>query len=261
MNGAKAKEAKKEEKEGKGAREAGKPQGRPSVSTGLAGLDKILGGGFESGALIEVSGGPGAGKTTFGLQFARAAIQAGGKTLYIAFEETGRSLQNTARAFGWDFGPQAVFAEIKPYKFKEAVAEILGLIEKHRPACVVLDTVTALSLYAYSPEWKCAPAAGTVLRLFTPSLADVRRALADLASDLRGTGATTLLLSESAASFRPLREVLDFICDGVICIHVSDLGTGTARLLEVRKMRRIPHSLDKFPLAIGKAGLSLAPLV
>jgi KaiC/GvpD/RAD55 family RecA-like ATPase len=39
------------------------------VSTGIAGLDELVDGGYPKGRTILVSGDPGSGKTTFGLQF------------------------------------------------------------------------------------------------------------------------------------------------------------------------------------------------
>jgi circadian clock protein KaiC len=39
------------------------------VSTGIDGLDDVLGGGFPEGHLFLVEGVPGSGKTTLGLQF------------------------------------------------------------------------------------------------------------------------------------------------------------------------------------------------
>ena len=41
----------------------------PKATTGIQGLDGILGGGFPAGALTLLSGGPGTGKTIPGLEF------------------------------------------------------------------------------------------------------------------------------------------------------------------------------------------------
>ena len=45
-----------------------KRQDLPKVSTGIAGLDLILGGGVPAGRVTILSGGPGSGKSTIGLQ-------------------------------------------------------------------------------------------------------------------------------------------------------------------------------------------------
>src|SRR5260370_16055802 len=53
-------------------RDAGGPQKRrkelPKVSTGIAGLDLVLGGGLPAGRVTLLSGGPGSGKSMMGLQ-------------------------------------------------------------------------------------------------------------------------------------------------------------------------------------------------
>ena len=53
------------------------------VSTGIQGLDEILGGGLPQGQLYLVEGESGAGKTTLGLQFLLAGQRRGERTLWI----------------------------------------------------------------------------------------------------------------------------------------------------------------------------------
>ncbi len=53
------------------------------VTSGIPGLDTILGGGFLRGGLYIVQGPPGAGKTTFGNQVCFHHIARGGRALYI----------------------------------------------------------------------------------------------------------------------------------------------------------------------------------
>jgi len=39
------------------------------VKSGIKGLDKLVGGGFPEKSVVLISGGPGTGKTTLGLQY------------------------------------------------------------------------------------------------------------------------------------------------------------------------------------------------
>ncbi len=48
-----------------------------AASTGVAGLDDILGGGLTRGRLFLVEGVPGSGKTTLALQYLQAGAQNG----------------------------------------------------------------------------------------------------------------------------------------------------------------------------------------
>jgi replicative DNA helicase len=53
------------------------------ISTGMSGLDDILGGGFDPDRLYLVEGTPGAGKTTLALQFLLEDLKRGENALYI----------------------------------------------------------------------------------------------------------------------------------------------------------------------------------
>src|SRR5690606_39817111 len=77
------------------------PQAAPSVSTGIKGLDHILGGGFTPNRLYLLEGEPGSGKTTMGLQFLLAGVQAGETVLYVTLSETRDELLETAGSHGW----------------------------------------------------------------------------------------------------------------------------------------------------------------
>jgi circadian clock protein KaiC len=64
----------------------GAPSPLPSslrLSTGIAGLDDIMGGGLMPGRLYLVEGTPGAGKTTLGLQFLLDGRARGERGLFI----------------------------------------------------------------------------------------------------------------------------------------------------------------------------------
>src|ERR1700745_622220 len=56
---------------------------RGRVSTGIAGLDTILGGGVFEGGLCIIQGAPGAGKTILGNQICFHHVAEGGRALYV----------------------------------------------------------------------------------------------------------------------------------------------------------------------------------
>ena len=67
------------------------------VSTGNAGLDDILGGGFDPDRMYLYEGRPGAGKTTLALEFLLEGARRGERVLYITLSETERELRLVAR--------------------------------------------------------------------------------------------------------------------------------------------------------------------
>src|SRR5215471_18882073 len=72
------------------------------ISTGIAGLNDILGGGLDADRLYLVEGAPGTGKTTLALQFLLEGRRRGEKCLYITLSETKAEMLDVAKSHGWN---------------------------------------------------------------------------------------------------------------------------------------------------------------
>jgi len=72
------------------------------ISTGILGLDKILGG-YPFGKCILITGSAGSGKTIMALHLINKSCSEGKKCNYVAIEETRQDLFYQASRFGWDF--------------------------------------------------------------------------------------------------------------------------------------------------------------
>jgi len=66
------------------------------ASTGIPGLDDILGGGLTPDRFYLVEGTPGTGKTTLALQFLMEGVRLGVPALYITLSETADELRAVA---------------------------------------------------------------------------------------------------------------------------------------------------------------------
>src|SRR5690242_12280293 len=84
------------------------------ASTGVAGLDDILVGGWARDRVYLLEGSPGTGKTTAAMSFLRAGAAASEKTLYITLSETEMELRDTASSHGWDLQGIEVFELVPP---------------------------------------------------------------------------------------------------------------------------------------------------
>jgi len=84
------------------------------LSTGISGLDEVLGGGLPQGQIYLVEGESGAGKTTLGLQFLLAGQRRGERTLWITLSETERQLRQTAHSHGWSLDGTEVCNPVAP---------------------------------------------------------------------------------------------------------------------------------------------------
>ena len=87
--------------------------------TGIEGLDEITGGGLPRGRTTLIVGGPGTGKTVFGLQtLVNGARQFGEPGIFVAFEERAHQVVANAASFGWDLpaleAEQLFFLDARP---------------------------------------------------------------------------------------------------------------------------------------------------
>ena len=70
------------------------------VSSGIPGLDYLLGGGFPARRMYLVHGPTGSGKTTLGAQFAIEGVRANETTLYVTLAESHEEMQQVAESHG-----------------------------------------------------------------------------------------------------------------------------------------------------------------
>src|SRR6185295_11315889 len=72
------------------------------LSTGIPGLDTILGGGLLASRIYLIEGEPGTGKTTTGLQFLAEGVRRGESVLYITLAESSAELAAVGASHGWN---------------------------------------------------------------------------------------------------------------------------------------------------------------
>jgi circadian clock protein KaiC len=137
----------------------------PSLSTGIDGLDDVLGGGWAPRHVYLIEGSPGTGKTTLALQFLRAGAAAGERTLYITLSETAEELHQTAASHGWTLKDVELYELVPPeslldeqqqqsllyssdLELGETTQRILAAFDATKPHRLVLDSLSELRLLA-----------------------------------------------------------------------------------------------------------------
>jgi DNA repair protein RadA/Sms len=106
------------------------------ISTGIAELDRVLGGGIVPGSLVLIGGSPGIGKSTLTLA-ALANVATNGKVLYVTGEESAAQVRLRAERLNAD----ALNVPIVP---ETDVSVIEATIEAERPDVCVIDSVQTL---------------------------------------------------------------------------------------------------------------------
>jgi circadian clock protein KaiC len=138
------------------------------LSTGIPGLDVVLGGGLSPNRIYLIEGEPGTGKTTTGLQFLREGVARDESVVYITLAETGEELGAVAASHGWTLegiqlhevlptedllrdDQQYTMFHPSEVEMANTIQLILSAIDTHKPTRVVLDSLSELQLLADSP--------------------------------------------------------------------------------------------------------------
>jgi DNA repair protein RadA/Sms len=108
-----------------------------SVPTGVAELDRVLGGGLVPGAVVLLAGEPGVGKSTLLLEVA-ARFAGTGRALYVTGEESAAQVRLRADRIGAVHDDLLLAAETD-------LAAVLGHLDAVRPALLVLDSVQTVA--------------------------------------------------------------------------------------------------------------------
>lgn len=146
---------------------------QPHMSTGIAELDRVFGGGVANASAVLVGGDPGIGKSTLLLQAAASMAKAGVKSIYISGEEAVGQIQARARRLGVADAPVQLAAETD-------LRSILKALKHAAPQLVVIDSVQTL----WSDNLDAAPG----------SVAQVRACAQELTRFAKKTGAAVILV-------------------------------------------------------------------
>ena len=122
------------------------------ITTGMAELDRVLGGGIVPGSLVLVGGDPGIGKSTLLLQVCQK-LSENRSVLYISGEESLSQIKLRANRMG-------TFQENLKLLCETNLAAIRSVIEKRKPELVIIDSIQTM----YSEEVTSAPGSVSQVR-------------------------------------------------------------------------------------------------
>jgi circadian clock protein KaiC len=200
----------------------------PRLSTGVAGLDRILEGGLPARSTTLLWGPTGIGKTTLGLHFVSDCTPAE-PGLIFTFYESPDVLVDLARQRGVELAPLVESGALHilwhpptEHDLDELGYSLLEHVQAHGTRRLVLDAIDAFEKVAVEPE-------------------RLGRFLNALTNELRGVGCTSVYISETNAVLGNEPHLLDgnrsAIGQNILMLRYAQAGARLARTLTVLKVR------------------------
>ena len=143
---------------------AGSSPPPPRLTTGIAELDRVFGGGLVAGSAVLVGGDPGIGKSTLLLQATAALARDGARVIYVSGEESDEQVRLRARRLGLGDAPVGLVSATN-------VRDIVATLDQADTAAVlVIDSIQTM----YVDSLDSAP--GTVAQVRTSAQELIRLA-------------------------------------------------------------------------------------
>ena len=219
------------------------------VPTGISGLDSMLKGGFETHSIVLLSGDPGSGKTTMGLQYLYAgAAKHNEPGVYISFEEPLDMVYKHANQYGWDLRKLEQEKKFRIVDARSLKAETLF----HIDVGMTFDTIKSIGAKRVVVD------SLTAYTLLFENAYKQRIALRELFESLRKLGCTTIMINEFSRHYGS-HPSIDFLADELIMIYNRRVKNNRIRGIEIIKARGTEHADKPSPLVFGKNGIEIFP--
>ncbi len=201
------------------------------LSTGIQGLDEMLGGGLPQASTTMVAGASGTGKTTTALHFIVEGARRNEKGLFISFEEPEARLIQHGEGFGWDMKGfldkgliRIAYLALEPHNVYERFLQVEDLLREYQPARFSVDSVTPIERAMVENEY----------------LEHMKRWNSSLAAN----GVTTLFTATSETVTPMTGKVVSTLVDNIISLRDVELESALRRSLTVLKARGTAHDRD-----------------
>jgi circadian clock protein KaiC len=233
------------------------------ISTGIDGLDPLIGGGLVPNRSFLVSGEPGTGKTIFCLQYILEGAKKGEKGIYVSIDEKPEHLIFDAACLGWDiqgeidkgmvqildvssYFAQARFGKDVKIEVERIAEELSRHIKKMNAKRLVIDPIAPLVSKA-------------------ESVSDIQAYIKSLISLLEeSSGCTMLITSHVPVGSNKLSQydMEEFVVSGIFLLRLVKPEKKYVRSIFVRKMRATAIDLSEwaFDIAKGKGLVLRQPL-
>jgi len=231
------------------------------VRTGVPGLDSIMSGGFREGKTIVLSGPPGSGKTTFGMQYLYVgANDFDEPVVYVTLAESPREIKNDFKMYGWDIQKliddgKMLIIDARPFKMEEGFVELDEALYRGETLPFMHLTQLIISSIKRIGAKRLVVDSLTVLAMQYANKFYVRQGLQGMIQALEDRHCTSILISESNAADKIPTEW--YVASGIILLHHLQKENTMERTLQVLKMRGVRHSEQIYSIKLSDTGLQL----
>jgi circadian clock protein KaiC len=224
--------------------------------TGVAGLDEITNGGIPRGRPTLICGGPGCGKTLFGIEFLVRGVEQGEPGVFVAFEERPEEIAQNVTSLGFDLHAmqrqkklfieyvhieRGEIDETGDYDLDALFFRLGDAIDTVGARRVVLDTLETL-FSGFSNE--------AILR------SELRR----LFRWLKDRGVTAIITAERGDGALTRQGLEEYVSDCVIVLDHRLSDQVATRRLRVVKYRGTSHGTNEYPFLIDEDGIDVLPI-
>jgi len=225
--------------------------------TGIRGFDEVVGGGLPQGRPTLVCGGPGCGKTLFGMEFlVRGAGEFGEPGVFVSFEESKEDLVKNVQSLGLDlkgfidkgkifveyiYVERSEIEETGDFTLDGLFVRLADSTQRIGAKRIVLDTVETLF---------SSGANELVLR------AELRR----LFRWLKDRGLTAVVTGEKGVETFTRHGLEEYLSDCVVFLDHRVTEQLSTRRLRIVKYRGSGHVADECPFLIDQHGFSVLPI-
>jgi circadian clock protein KaiC len=219
------------------------------LSSGVSGLDEMLGGGVPRGYSVMIAGPSGSGKTVLSGQFIAEGVRRGERGVLAIFEKRPAGYLRTT-ALGGDLGQMVhdghvaiVYLRPLDLSVDETLYELRETITRTKAQRVTIDSLSGFEM-AVSPGFR----------------EDFRESLYRLVGVLTGLGVTVMMTLEIEDGYTELRlgpRENAFLTDAIILQRYVELDGALRRVMTVVKVRGSDHSTDLRFYEVSSRGLTV----
>ncbi len=222
---------------------------RSSFTSGVEGMDALLGGGLDRGTSTMFMGPPGTGKSTLAMRFAYEAAQRGEKSLFFLFDESVEILVDRAGQVGMDLAPHVRSGHIQIQQIDPA--EIAPGELAHRIRHAVLKQGTRMVVIDSINGYMNAMPQEHYLNL----------QLHELLSFLNQQGVVTVLMLAQHGVVGVLESAVDltYLADTVVLLRYFESSGTVRQAVSVIKKRSGDHERSIREIWVGRNGISVGP--